>query len=194
MTISKNKQILWRNQNMTKIDKYLYKCIKDAYESENRTFDAAKIQYYYIIMDNKQFLFMIDTPFARVTRKAINKIKNNIAKHFDIILDGDYYIDSILQPNFVCNHIKAYNKDMYVCKHRDIMKDPTGEVIPSARYEKLCMAYHNVELKTYKEKHDKLHLPHNILWNAYRNAYYKAFSQYPEANILELSHNIRKDE
>ncbi len=90
---------------MGKIDRYFERCIKDAYESEGRDYKSEEVEWFYIVVDN-QILFSIYTPFARADRKAIRRIRNNITKNFGLDNNRDYFIDTILQPNFVCNHFK----------------------------------------------------------------------------------------
>lgn len=88
---------------MRKLDEYFEKCIEDAYKAEEREYKSEKVKWFYIVVGN-QILFSIHTPYARVSRKAAYRIRNNVKKNFGFDTDGDYFIDTILQPNFVCNH------------------------------------------------------------------------------------------
>ena len=66
------------NQSIEKrLDTYFEKCIKDAYDSENRTYDPKQVKWFYVVVEN-QILFYIQTPFNRVTQKATYRIGNNI--------------------------------------------------------------------------------------------------------------------
>ncbi len=174
---------------MEKLDKYFERCIKDAYESEGRDYKSEKVEWFYIVVDN-QILFSICTPFIRVDKKAIRRIRNNITKNFGLDNNRDYFIDTILQPNFVCNYFKVGNKDYFLCEKMDCDKMEKGEVIGSGRYEKLCKAYYGVSTDEFRKKHDELHLPSNISWNYYRETFFKAFGKYPEVKIVDKSKTV----
>lgn len=146
---------------MIKLDEYFEKCIKDAFKAEKREYKSEKVKWFYIIVGN-QILFLIDTPYVRVSKRATCRIRNNIKKNFGFDIDGDYFIDTILQPNFVRNHFKVGENDLYLCEKMDCNNIEKGEVISSGRYEKLCKAYYKVSTEEFREKHDDLHLPSNI--------------------------------
>ncbi len=173
---------------MKKIDRYFERCIEDAHKAEEREYKSERVRWFYIVVDN-QILFSINTPYARVSRKAACRIRNNIKKNFGFDIDGDYFIDTILQPNFVCNHFMVGKDNMYLCEKMDDNVEK-GEVIGSGRYERLCKAYYKVTTDEFRERHDELHLPSDINWNDYRETYLKAFGEYPEVEIKEQSKTV----
>lgn len=176
---------------MKEMDRYFEKCIEEAYKAEGRDYTATNVKWFYIVVDN-QILFSVSTPYIRVTRRVVNRIKNNICKNFGLHDDGDYFLDSILQPNFVCNMLFANGKKVYLCKKENYKEMKQGEVIPSFRYEQLCKAYHNVNTEEFKINHDNLYLPYNMDWNDYRKVYFKAFGKYPEVEIRHMSKTITR--
>lgn len=174
---------------MEKLDKYFERCIEDAFKAEEREYKPEKIKWFYIIVDS-QILFSISTPYARVTRRAEYRINNNVTKNFGFDTDGNYFLDTTFQPNFVCNKFKVGNRNWYLCEKMDYNKMEQGEVIPSGRYERLCKAYHRVTTEEYREKYNELHLPSDISWNDYRNTYLNAYGKYPEVKINDKSKTV----
>ena len=175
---------------MKKLDGYFEKCIEDAYKAEEREYKPEKVKWFYIVVGN-QILFSIDTPYARVSRRAVCRTKNNIKKNFGFDIDGDYFIDTILQPNLVCNCFTVGKNNLYLCEKMDCDNIEKGEVIGSGRYEKLCKAYYGVSTEEFRENHDELHLPHDISWNEYHKTYLKAYGRYPEVKINERSRTVK---
>lgn len=178
---------------MKTLDEYFKKCIIDAFKSENRDIDWSKIRWFYVIVD-KQILSSINTPYARVSRRIEYRINSNVLKNFGLNNNGDYALDTILQPNFVCNKFEVDRRNYYLNKYEDYKHMKTGEVIPSYRYERLCMAYHDLTIEDFRRKvteDNDYHLPPNMQWNLYRETYYKAFGEYPEIEISDMSSNVK---
>lgn len=174
---------------MKKIDRYFERCIIDAYKSENREYKPEDINWFYVIVDN-QILFSVNTPYTRVSRKIECRIRHNINKNFGFDIDGDYFIDDILQPNLVCNHFVVGNNLLYLCEKLDFDNMEIGVIIGSGRYEKLCKAYYGVSTEEFRERHDELHLPSDISWSDYRKVYFKAYGRYPEVLIQDKSETV----
>ena len=174
---------------MEKLDRYFEKCIQDAFKSEEREYKPEKVKWFYIVVE-KQILFLIDTPYTRVTRRATYRINSNVWKNFGLYNNGDYFIDTILQPNYVCNKFTVNGNNYYLCKHTYYKEMKQGEVIPCFRYEELCKAYHDVSVEEFREKHDDLDLPSDIDWKDYRDTYFKAFGEYPEVEINHKSKTV----
>lgn len=176
---------------MTKIDKYFEKCIKDAHISEQREFNPDRVSWFYVVV-NDQILFNINTPYRRVTSKALYRVQNNIEKNFGLKVkeeftkDG-YFLDTVLQVNHVCNRITVGKHHFFICKKISLEDAEKGEVIPAGRYEKLIKAYYNISIDQYKENPDNYHLPYDIKWEEYREVYFKAYGEYPEIEIRECS-------
>lgn len=178
---------------MKTLDEYFKKCISDAYKSENRDIDWSKIRWFYVIV-NKQILFSINTPYARVSRRIEYRINSNVLKNFGLNNNGDYALDTMLQPNFVCNKFEVDGRTYYLIKYKDYKHIKTGEVIPSYRYERLCLAYHGLTIDEFREmvnEDEDYHLPYNMQWNHYREIYHKAFDEYPEVEISDMSNNVK---
>lgn len=178
---------------MKTLDEYFKKCISDAYKSENRDVDWSKIRWFYVVVD-KQILFSVNTPYGRVSRKIEYRINSNVLKNFGLNNSGDYALDTILQPNFVCNKFEVDGRNYYLIKYEDYKHMRTGEVIPSYRYERLCMTYHDLTAVEFRERvkeEGDYHLPYNIQWNLYREIYHKAFGEYPEVKISDMSNNVK---
>lgn len=177
---------------MKTLDEYFKKSISEAYKSENRDIDWSKIRWFYVIVD-KQILFSVKTPYARVSRRIEYRINSNVLKNFGLNNNGDFALDTILQPNFVCNKFEVDRRNYYLIKNEDYKYMRTGEVMPSYRYERLCMAYHGLTIDEFREKVKKegdYHLPHNMQWNLYRETYHKALGKYPEVEISDMSSNV----
>lgn len=174
---------------MERLDRYFERCIEDAFKSEEREYKPERVTWFYIVVDN-QILFLIDTPYANVDKKATYRIRNNVKKNFGFDVKGNHFIDAILQPNFVCNHFKVRDRDYFLCENINYEDMERGEVFGSGRYEKLCKAYHGVSTEEFKEKHNELHLPSNISWDDYRETYLKAYGKYPEVEIKEQSKTV----
>lgn len=178
---------------MERLDNYFEKCIKDAYKTEDREYDSKKVKWFYIVVNN-QILFSVDTPYERVTRRAENRIKNNVEKNFGFKVEGDYFIDTILQPNFACNCFTVDGSVFFLCKENRYDDMEKGEVIPSGRYEKLLKAYFNINADQLRQDADKpqstYSLPYKMEWNKYREVYNKAFGKYPEVEIAYHSKTV----
>lgn len=174
---------------LTSIDKYITKCIKDAYASEDREYKPDEVLWFYLVVDG-QLLYHIKTQYARVTRKASYRFKNNVEKHFNVRLSDEYFIDTLQQPNWVCNSFIVGEQRYYLVKNMDLDLLEDGEVIASGRYEKLCLAYYNITLDEFKKDIDKYHLPSDITWGDYKSTYIKAFGKEPCVNIEKLSGSV----
>jgi hypothetical protein len=173
---------------MERLNKYFEKVIKEAYESEEREY-AKNTSWFYVIVGN-QILFSINTPYERVSRKARRRIENNITKNFSLSADGNFYLDSILQPNFICNVVKANGKSYYLCSKDSYDDNSNGEAMISGKYEKLIKAYHNITIDDYKKAPENYYLPHNISWEEYKETYKKAYGKYPGVDIKDTSDNV----
>lgn len=168
---------------MDKLDKYFEKCIEDAYKAEERNYDASKISWFYIVVDN-QILFSIDTPYAKVSRRALFRIGNNIKKNFGFDTEGDFYIFNSIDPNYVCNRFTVGKKEYFLCKVYEIEK---GRTIASGRFEKLLEAFYDIPIEDMKE----YRYPFNeISWEKYREIYKKAYGEYPEVVITHISKTV----
>lgn len=174
---------------MQRLDNYFEKCIKEAHEAEQREYNPDRVKWFYIVVEN-QILFDIRTPYDRVSRRAVSRINNNVWKNFKLNNNGDYFIDDILQLNFVRNKYTIGKKDIYLCKAEEYSKMKRGEVIPSYRYEQLCKAYHDVSTEQFRDANGGLHIPYDINWSEYREIHKKAFGEYPEVKVEYLSKTL----
>lgn len=182
-----------------KLKNYINLCIKDACLSENRKYEPEKHKWFAIVIDN-QLLFHYKCPYRRVIRKVKYRIFKNIKKNFNIEPDGCYSFTDIIDADYVCKHIIVDGIDLFVEKVIPYDEMDRGIVIPSGRYEKLCLAYHDISIQEFKESYEhnltkvnKFYLPFNIKWEDYKKTYYKAFGVYPDSGIcvsLCVSNNM----
>lgn len=179
------------NINIEAIDRYFNTCIEEAHKSENRVYNPDKTLWLYALVGN-EINYVVQTPFTRVNRRVSYRLNNNLGRNFGLVLSSVYFIDTVLQPNFVCNHTSVSDKDFYLCKvlgEIEISKIyHSWGIIPCTRYERLCAAYHDV---TSRDEFQSLvmegnyHIPFNKMsWSDYREVYKKAFGKYPEINVI----------
>lgn len=159
------------------LNQYFENCINDAYVSESRPIDSKRTVYWYIIIEN-QILFHIKTPYQRVTSKATRRINNNIEKNFGLITNGNYFIDTVLQPLFVCNHFTVGKQHYFLCK-----KDKTGNEAIERRNQLLKAYYDCTDDDLEKDSNNKYAIP-NLNWSDYKKLYIKAYGTSPEIGCI----------
>lgn len=169
---------------MKNLDKYFNKCIEDAYKSEGRIYNKDRVNYFYIVIEN-QILYKITTPYYRVTNRIKYRIDNNIHKNFSFSTKGNYFIDTILQPNTVCNKFYFMNKPYYLCTINDERIFKNGTVFSGYKYEELIKAYYNSDIDELRAYYYNLSLPNDMDWGDFCNLYFKAFKEYPYDKLNE---------
>lgn len=172
---------------MESLDRYFEKCIKDAYMSEQREYIPEKATWWYVVVEN-QLIFSINTPYAKVERRARYRIHRNISRNFGFGDNGCYYISPVVDYNFMCNKFRVGNKDYYLCKSDEIEQ---GRLIGSSKMEKFYSTYFDIpEDQLTSHMIDDLHLPRYMDWDKFRALYFDAFSRYPETIIQHKSDNV----
>lgn len=178
--------------------KYIEKVIKDAYKSEGRKYKKDTCKWFYVVIDN-DLIYRIYTPYSRVTSRIEYRLNHNITKNFGFTIEEKYFLDEVLQVNFVTNQINVNGEIYYICKSINYDEMPKGKYIPSGRYEELCRAYCINMYNDFTEedfadivKKGVFHLPIDISWESYRWLYHKAFNKYPEVRIRYCSNNVKE--
>lgn len=178
---------------MKRLDDYFATCIKDAYKDEGRKYKASEVLCFYVVVGD-QLLFEVVTPYERVTRKVVYRVRNNMQKNFGFTTQGNYYLDSILSVNDVCNKlvVRSGNRDQvyYLCEHNNKLARRKGKFTPCYRYEELCRVFHDIPMDMHSER-SFTHLPFNITWDTYRKVFFVAFNVVPEVEIANKSKNVK---
>lgn len=192
---------------------YFDRVIRDAFESEKRQIKKDK-QYYIFVIENGVIHFIVKTPFERVTRKAIYRLRENLNKNFGLIADNGtscddnhrflHKDDGSVSVNFACNKYKTCIGNFYLDDMMNDLVEKQGNVIPSYRYEKLIEAYYDIDEDEYRRRTDRYddlrtqgkkeecycHIPSSISWKDYRKLYRKAFGDYPEIVVDWVSPGV----
>lgn len=151
--------------NMEKLNSYIEKCFVDAFKSEKREYDKKSHSFEYIIIYDSRnighFYPIFTCKYDRVLRRVYFRLKNNIAKYFDIVYgdteDFGVSIDSYetyIDINFTRAMIARendINKRFEISIHDKLDSIPVagGDYIPAYRYERLIRKYYNINSEDY---------------------------------------------
>ena len=183
--------------NKERLNSYIEKCFKDAFKSEEREYDKKLYSFEYVIIyDNKQvgyFYPIFTCRYDRVLRRVYFRLKNNIAKYFDIVYgdteDFRVSIDSYetyININFTRAMIARKNdknKRFEISIHDKLDSIPVtgGDYIPAYRYERLIRKYYNINSEDYHKvgKGQYNGLPIRIMtdWKEFKKLWEGTFNQ-----------------
>lgn len=178
---------------MRRLDDYFATCIKDAYKDEGRKYNASEVVCFYVVVGD-QLLFEVETPYERVTRKVVYRVRNNMQKNFGFTTQGNFCLASHIDVNHVCNKlvVRCGNKDhvYHLLDMDNKFIKRKGKFSPCYRYEELCRVYHDIPKDMHSERNFE-HLPLNITWDTYRRVFFEAFNVAPEVEIDHKSKNVK---
>lgn len=183
--------------NMEKLNSYIEKCFADAFKSEKREYDKKSYSFEYIIIYDSRntghFYPILTCKYDRVLRRVYFRLKNNIAKYFDIVYgdteDFGVSIDSYetyIDINFTRAMIARKNdknKRFEISIHDKLDSIPVtgGDYIPAYRYERLIRKYYNINSKDYHKVGEGQYnsLPIRIMtdWNEFKKLWESTFNQ-----------------
>ena len=183
--------------NRKKLDNYIEKCFVDAFKSEKREYDKKSYSFEYIIVYDSRntghFYPILTCKYDRVLRRVNYRLKNNIAKYFDIVYGDtkDFWasIDSYetyISINFTRAMIARKNdknKRFEISVHDKLDSIPVtgGDYIPAYRYERLIRKYYNINPEDYHKVGEGQYngLPIKIMtdWNEFKKLWEYTFNQ-----------------
>ena len=183
--------------NMEKLNSYIEKCFADAFKSEKREYDKKSYSFEYIIIYDSRntghFYPILTCKYDRVLRRVNYRLKNNIAKYFDIVYGDtkDFWasIDSYetyISINFTRAMIARKNdknKRFEISVHDKLDSIPVtgGDYIPAYRYERLIRKYYNINPEDYHKVGEGQYngLPIKIMtdWNEFKKLWEYTFNQ-----------------
>ena len=173
--------------NIEKLNSYIEKCFVDAFKSEKREYDKKSYSFEYIIIYDSRnighFYPIFTCKYDRVLARVYFRLKNNIAKYFDIVygdtedfrvsIDSyETYIDINFTRAMIAND---KNKRFEISIHDKLDSIPVtgGDYIPAYRYERLIRKYYNINSEDYHKVGEGQYngLPIRIMtdWDEFKN-------------------------
>lgn len=183
--------------NKERLNSYIEKCFKDAFKSEDRAYNKKSYSFEYVIIYNSKqvghFYPILTCKYDRVLRRVNYRLKNNIAKYFDIVYgdtkDFGVSIDSYetyININFTRAMITRKNdksKKFEISIHNKLDPIPVtgGDYIPAYRYERLIRKYYNMNPEDYHKVGEGQYngLPMKIMtdWEGFKKLWKDTFEQ-----------------
>lgn len=177
--------------NEANLRKYIEKCFKDAFKSEEREYNPAAWEFEWVMVKNNSDVYQLYDihwcKYARVLNRVLYRLKKNLYKNFGIIygnsddmrciLDKDDYIDFNFQQarfKYLCGTVglRIFDSHSVNGKH--------GECMGAYKYEKLVFTYWGIDADIYRglaEDDERGALPaemrHN--WEKFRDLYNRTF-------------------
>lgn len=180
---------------ISKIDRYVKACFKDAYEAEGREDDGGYLRYILICTDSGERVMIVlksVCKYDRVLRRVNRRLSNNLHKNFGIYFkDTDRfrslaYKGAVIDPNYTEYMFRVDGNKMSLSIFDDDAGVRKGEVLGGYRYEKLLMCNHGIsadELRClyYHSGSDKKPDLDGIDddWNKFNELYVKTFPKEP---------------
>lgn len=181
--------------NMEKLNSYIEKCFADAFKSEKREYDKKSYSFEYIIIyDSKNtghFYPILTCKYDRVLARVYFRLKNNIAKYFDIVYGDtedfrvsidlyETYIDINFTRAMIAND-KNKRFEISIYDKLDSIPVTRGDYIPAYRYERLIRKYYNINSKDYhkvgKGQYSDLPIRIKTDWKEFKKLWEYTFNQ-----------------
>ena len=181
--------------NLLKLDKYIEKCFKDAFKSENKEYNKDLYYFEYILIKNSKNIYQLypimDCKFYKVLSRIDYRLKNNLFKNFNIFYKNtnDLCCDLFYSNNIDFNFTKAMfhtklgniSFNVYDEKTNPYENNLSGECMIAYTYEKLLFKYHNLTpdiYKTLSEVDERYYLPDflNKDWKTFKSLYKDTFN------------------
>lgn len=148
-----------------KLDSYIEHVLRESHKFESRPWREGKVLYTYII-ENGVIHYKIKTPFERVTRRSIKRLKNGFRYKFNLVPDIGVNNDEnhkflelysretecAVDINFVCNKFDSSMGYLYLKDMENEYVKRQGNVVPSYRCEKLVEAFYNIDEDEYRRR------------------------------------------
>lgn len=181
--------------NMEKLNSYIEKCFADAFKSEKREYDKKSYSFEYIIIYDSRntghFYPIFTCKYDRVLARVYFRLKNNIAKYFDIVYGDteDFRVSIDLYETYIdINFTRAMiandkNKRFEISIYDKLDSIPVtgGDYIPAYRYERLIRKYYNINSEDYHKVGEGQYnsLPIRIMtdWNEFKKLWEYTFNQ-----------------